>query len=86
MSMVLSERRGSIAILTLNNPERYNALGGSLLNDLSLALDEVLGEPRARAVVLTGAGKGFARAHNLVEIRSVRVRGSPRGCAVRSIR
>jgi 2-(1,2-epoxy-1,2-dihydrophenyl)acetyl-CoA isomerase len=59
MSMVLSERRGSIAILTLNNPERYNALGGSLLNDLSIALDEALGEPRARAVVLTGAGKGF---------------------------
>jgi enoyl-CoA hydratase/carnithine racemase len=59
MSMVLSERRGSIAILTLNNPERYNALGGSLLNDLNIALDEVLGEPRARAVVLTGAGKGF---------------------------
>jgi 2-(1,2-epoxy-1,2-dihydrophenyl)acetyl-CoA isomerase len=59
MSMVLSERRGSIAILTLNNPERYNALGGSLLNDLNVALDEVLGEPRARAVVLTGAGKGF---------------------------
>jgi 2-(1,2-epoxy-1,2-dihydrophenyl)acetyl-CoA isomerase len=59
MSMVLSERRGSIAILTLNNPERYNALGGSLLNDLNAALDEVLGDPRARAVVLTGAGKGF---------------------------
>jgi 2-(1,2-epoxy-1,2-dihydrophenyl)acetyl-CoA isomerase len=59
MSMVVSERRGSIAVLTLNNPERYNALGGSLLNDLSVALDEVLGEPRARAVVLTGAGKGF---------------------------
>jgi 2-(1,2-epoxy-1,2-dihydrophenyl)acetyl-CoA isomerase len=59
MSMVLSERRGSITILTLNNPERYNALGGSLLNDLNVALDEVLGEPCARAVVLTGAGKGF---------------------------
>ena len=59
MSMVLSERRGSIAILTLNNPERYNALGGSLLSDLNVALDEVLGESRARAVVLTGAGKGF---------------------------
>jgi len=59
MSMVLSERHGSIAILTLNNPERYNALGGSLLNDLNAALDEVLCEPRARAVVPTGAGKGF---------------------------
>ena len=34
MSMVLSERRGAIACLTLNNPAQYNALGGSLLGDL----------------------------------------------------
>jgi 2-(1,2-epoxy-1,2-dihydrophenyl)acetyl-CoA isomerase len=59
MSMVLSERRGAIAILTLNNPEQYNALGGSLLQELNAALDTVLQEPAARAIVLTGAGKGF---------------------------
>ncbi len=57
--MVLSERRGSVAILTLNNPEQYNALGGSLLGDLNQALDAALGEPAVRAIVMTGAGKGF---------------------------
>jgi len=59
MSMVLTERRGTIAILTLNNPDQYNALGGSLLDELNAALDKVLEEPAARAIVLTGAGKGF---------------------------
>lgn len=59
MSMVLRERRGAIAILTLNNPEQYNALGGSLLEELNAALDKVREEPAARAIVLTGAGKGF---------------------------
>ena len=59
MSMVLTERREAIAILTLNNPEQYNALGGSLLDELNAALDKVLEEPAARAIVLTGAGKGF---------------------------
>ena len=59
MSMVLTERREAIAILTLNNPEQYNALGGSLLEELNAALDTVLQEPAARAIVLTGAGKGF---------------------------
>lgn len=59
MSMVLSERRGSVAILTLNNPAQYNALGGSLLSDLGEALDAALGEPAVRAILLTGAGKGF---------------------------
>lgn len=58
MSMVLSERRGSITILTLNNPEQYNALGGSLLDDLNEALDAAR-EESVRAIVLTGAGKGF---------------------------
>ena len=59
MSMVLTERRGAIAILTLNNPDQYNALGGSLLEELNAALDTVLQEPAARAIVVTGAGKGF---------------------------
>jgi 2-(1,2-epoxy-1,2-dihydrophenyl)acetyl-CoA isomerase len=58
MSMVLSERKGSVTILTLNNPAQYNALGGSLLGDLNAALDAALHDP-ARAIVLTGAGKGF---------------------------
>lgn len=59
MSMVISERRGSIAVLTLNNPGKYNALGGDLLSDLTQAFDVAIKEWRVRAIVLTGAGKGF---------------------------
>jgi len=59
MSMVLSERRGSVTILTLNNPAQYNALGGSLLGDLNGAIDAALADPAVRAILLTGAGKGF---------------------------
>jgi 2-(1,2-epoxy-1,2-dihydrophenyl)acetyl-CoA isomerase len=59
MSMVLTERRGSVTILTLNNPAQYNALGGSLLGDLNQALDVALADPAVRAILLTGAGKGF---------------------------
>ncbi len=59
MSMVLTEQRGSVTILTLNNPAQYNALGGSLLGDLSRALDAAIGDPAVRSILLTGAGKGF---------------------------
>jgi enoyl-CoA hydratase/carnithine racemase len=59
MSMVLTERRGSVAILTLNNPAQYNALAGSLIGDLGGALDAAIGDAAARAILLTGAGKGF---------------------------
>lgn len=59
MSAVLSERRGAVAILTLNNPSQYNALGGSLLEELNAALDAAVEDSAVRAIVLTGAGKGF---------------------------
>ena len=59
MSLVTAERRDTLAIITLNNPEKYNALGSVLLDDLMRALDKAVEEWRAGAIVLTGAGKGF---------------------------
>ncbi len=59
MSLVLTERRGSVTILTLNNPAQYNALAGSLLGELSQALDAANSASTVRAILLTGAGKGF---------------------------
>ncbi len=59
MPMVLIERRGGVAILTLNNPEQYNALGGTLLAELNVALNSALSDSAVRAILLTGAGKGF---------------------------
>ena len=57
--MVLTERRGSVMILTLNNPAQYNALAGSLMGDLREALDGAIEDAGVRAILLTGAGKGF---------------------------
>ena len=59
MSMMLIERRGAVAILTLNNPTQLNALGGTLLADLNATLDATLADASVRAIILTGAGKGF---------------------------
>lgn len=59
MPMVLTERRGGVAVLTLNNPAQYNALAGSLLPELNAALDSALSDGAVRTILLTGAGKGF---------------------------
>lgn len=59
MPMVLTERRDRVAVLTLNNSAQYNALGGSLLPELNAALDSALSDSAVRAILLTGAGKGF---------------------------
>lgn len=59
MSAVLLEHRGPVAILTLNNPGQYNALHQELMVTLDRTLDRVLSDGSTRAIVLTGAGKGF---------------------------
>jgi len=51
--------RDSVATLTLNRPERLNALGDTLRDDLYDAVLTAAADPRIHAIVLTGAGKGF---------------------------
>ncbi|MFV0306269.1 MAG: enoyl-CoA hydratase/isomerase family protein [Desertimonas sp.] len=60
MSVVETSRpRPGIVQITLNRPERLNAMTTELVSGLHEALDEVAADPDARVVVLTGAGRGF---------------------------
>jgi len=52
-------RQDGYAVVTLNRPERYNALSHALLHDLHATLDELDADPSVRAIVLTGAGRAF---------------------------
>ena len=45
MTMVVTEQRGAVTVLMLNNPAQYNALGGTLLGDLGRALDAAIATP-----------------------------------------
>jgi len=57
-----------VAVITLNRPERLNAVAPVLVDDLLTALDEVAREESgARAVVLTGNGRAFCAGHDLKE-------------------
>ncbi len=57
---VLLERREGIARITMNRPEKLNALSSELLDDLDAALDLVEADHDVRVVVLTGAGRAFS--------------------------
>ena len=59
MPLVLSEREGAVARLTLNDPKSYNSLGLDLLGEFNAALDQAIADPAVRVILLTGAGKGF---------------------------
>jgi enoyl-CoA hydratase/carnithine racemase len=56
---VLVEKEGAIGTLTLNRPERLNAISIGMLERLSEALLALDADPEVRVIVLTGAGRGF---------------------------
>ena len=62
---VRMERRGAVAILTLNRPASLNALSPELLDEYLARLDEINSDNSIRAMVVTGAGRGFCSGMNL---------------------
>src|SRR5215207_10114209 len=65
MPGVKRERDDSVGVLTLDEPETLNAMTPDLLGDLATAIGEVNDNPQVRALVLTGAGRGFCSGQNL---------------------
>jgi enoyl-CoA hydratase/carnithine racemase len=65
---VLVREDGPAARITLNRPEKRNALSLDLMEELIAALRRVAGEPEVRAVVLEAAGPAFSAGHDLSEM------------------
>jgi methylglutaconyl-CoA hydratase len=61
---------GSVATITLNRPERRNAISFDLIDDLLCALDEV-DKSDAQILILTGAGKAFCSGMDLDNLKSL---------------
>lgn len=68
MSEVLLTRDGHVATVTLNRPDRLNAISVPMLVDLGRALVECDGDRGVRVVVLTGAGRGFCSGLDLQDL------------------
>jgi enoyl-CoA hydratase/carnithine racemase len=67
---ILVARDGAIATITLNNPERRNAIGPEMINELRWALSDAASEDGVRVIVLTGAGKAFCAGGDFAAIQS----------------
>ncbi len=59
---------GQLGIITLNRPERRNALSLDLMRELISCLDEMTGETNIRAIILAASGKVFSSGHDLSEM------------------
>ena len=66
-SSVLFEARGAVALVTLNRPQALNSFTRQMHHDLWAALDMAEADSKIRALVITGAGRGFCAGADLSE-------------------
>src|SRR5450759_5047694 len=65
-----SVREGRLLRLTLNRPEKRNALDAALCRALVTALEDAARDPAVGAILLTGSGKAFCAGMDLAEIEA----------------
>jgi len=71
MTVLLVENRGAVRILTMNRPEKRNALNSELTHGLLDALKAADADDSVGCVVLTGAGQGFCAGADLSEFKDL---------------
>ena len=67
LPFVMLGRNGVVSIVTLNRPDRLNAIGAELLANLHEAMAAAQADPETRVIVFTGAGRAFCAGDDLKE-------------------
>ena len=60
MPELLAEKKGPIYTLTLNRPEKRNALPFEMLRDICLKIEDQIIDPEIRGIIIKGSGKIFS--------------------------
>jgi 2-(1,2-epoxy-1,2-dihydrophenyl)acetyl-CoA isomerase len=76
---LLVARADGVATLTLNRPDKLNAFTVELHRALAASLDAIAADATIRAVLLTGAGRGFCAGQDLAERAATMASGAPPG-------
>ena len=82
--VVLIEDQGPVRIISLNRPDKMNAMSTALLSGLRDALEAADADEAVRALVLTGRGRGFSAGADLGEFRGEQSAESAKRNALRS--
>jgi 2-(1,2-epoxy-1,2-dihydrophenyl)acetyl-CoA isomerase len=67
---VLLDKKDKIAWITLNRPEKMNAFGGRMRQEIAEVIADVCADPEVRVIVITGAGKAFCVGGDVTEFVS----------------
>ena len=66
--VVLLEEDGPLAILTVNRPDKLNALDDALIGELDAVLDDIGARDDARGIIVTGAGRAFVAGADISQL------------------
>ena len=72
MAILEINETGAVAHLTMNSPERLNALSDEMLEALQNTLDGYVENPTIRVITISGAGKVFCAGHDLKQMTAMR--------------
>lgn len=75
MPEILLEIEGPVATITLNRPDKLNALAGTMRQDLVAALRDAGSNEAVRAVIITGAGRAFCAGGDVEFMSGLQARG-----------
>ena len=65
---LILEKKDNIAIITLNSPDKLNAISRAMKASIIAAADEVDKDDNIKVAILTGAGRGFCAGHDISEM------------------
>lgn len=74
MSLILSQTDGAVTTITLNRPEKLNAMFGTMREELIEAIGRADREPATQVVILTGAGRGFCAGGDVAYMQGLQER------------
>jgi len=67
---ILTEKKGAVGIITLNRPKALNALCKQLMDELTVAVDDMESDDNIRVMIVTGSEKAFAAGADIKEMAS----------------
>src|SRR4030067_514311 len=78
------DKEGRVAVMTLNRPEKLNAINDEMRKALSSTFQEVEKDDDLRALIITGAGRGFCSGAD-VAIQAARASGKEAGTSRKNL-
>lgn len=76
---IIVERRGAVALITLNRPDRLNAWTANMADELRTATFDAGADESVRAIVITGAGRGFCAGADMNSLQQIAPDGTGSG-------